>query len=71
MADFAGAGQHALWAARGAMRWLMFALFVSIAALLAASGGLAYHIWREHRRKDGMAAKKDDADVDTEERHDL
>jgi uncharacterized membrane protein len=49
------------------MRWLMIALFVSVAALLAASGGLAYHIWREHRQKDRAATKKDDADVETEE----
>jgi hypothetical protein len=53
------------------MRWLMLVLFVSVAALLAASGGLAYHIWREHRQKNNGPAKKDDAEVETEERHDL
>lgn len=49
------------------MRWLMIALFVSVAALLAASGGLAFHIWREHRQKSTTPAKKDDADIETEE----
>ena len=49
------------------MRWLLIGLFVSVAALLAASGGLAYHIWREHRQKDSAAMKMDDGDFETEE----
>ena len=33
------------------MRWLMIVLFVSVAALLVASAGVARHIWREHRQR--------------------
>jgi hypothetical protein len=33
------------------MRWLVVALLVSVIALLAASAGMALHIWREHGRQ--------------------
>ena len=32
------------------MRWLMIALFVSVAALLIASAGMARHVWRRHKQ---------------------
>jgi len=32
------------------MRWLMIGLLVSLLTLLLAAGGLACHIWLEHRR---------------------
>jgi len=33
------------------MRWMMIALLVSVMALLAASAGLAHHIWQERRKR--------------------
>jgi hypothetical protein len=52
------------------MRWLMIALLVSVVALLAASAGLAHHIWQE-RRKRGRAGRafgrSDEVDIETEE----
>jgi hypothetical protein len=52
------------------MRWLMIAFLVSLVALLAASAGLAHHIWQE-RRKRGQASRNfgrgDDAEIETEE----
>jgi putative NADH-flavin reductase len=52
------------------MRGLMIALFVSMVALLAASAGLAHHIWQEHRKR-GHAihafGRADDVDIETEE----
>jgi hypothetical protein len=32
------------------MRWLMIALFASLAALLLAAAGVARHIWLQHAR---------------------
>ena len=32
------------------MRWLMLVLLVSLGALLVAVGGLARHVWLQHRR---------------------
>jgi hypothetical protein len=32
------------------MRWLLIALFVSLAALLMAVAGVALHIWRQRAR---------------------
>ena len=42
------------------MRWLMLAFLISVVALLAAAGGMAYHIWRERgrRRELGLATGK-------------
>ncbi|KAA6460876.1 hypothetical protein DYQ86_11355 [Acidobacteria bacterium AB60] len=52
------------------MRWLMIVLLVSMVALLAASAGLAHHIWQEHRKR-GHAGhpfgRADDVDIETEE----
>lgn len=33
------------------MRWLLIVLLVSLAALLIATGGVAYHIWRQRSRR--------------------
>ena len=45
------------------MRWLMLAFLVSLVALLIAAGGLAHHIWREHKRRHAEApAEKHDVD---------
>lgn len=52
------------------MRWLMLVLFVSVAALLIASTGLAYHIWREHRKRPArpvVAERSEEIDVEIEE----
>jgi hypothetical protein len=32
------------------MIWLVIAFLVSLGALLIAAGGLAYHVWLQHRR---------------------
>jgi len=50
------------------MRWLMIVLLVSVSALLAASLGLAHHIWREHvRRRDAGAMTERTGEAETEE----
>jgi hypothetical protein len=52
------------------MRWLMIGLFVSVVALLAASAGLAYHIWHERRKRSHTGpsfGRADDVDIETEE----
>jgi len=52
------------------MRWLMIVLLVSLVALLAASAGLAHHIWQEHRRRsrgNPDPGRMEDVDVETEE----
>ena len=52
------------------MRWLIIVLLVSVVALLAASAGLAHHIWQE-RRKRGYTGqtlgRTDDVEIETEE----
>jgi hypothetical protein len=50
------------------MRWLIIALLVSTVALLAASAGIAHHIWQTRKRRSQKAitvGKHDD--VETEE----
>jgi len=52
------------------MRWLMIVLLVSVVALLAASAGLAHHIWQEHRKRSRTSrapGPTEDVDVETEE----
>jgi hypothetical protein len=52
------------------MRWLMIALLVSVMALLAASAGLAHHIWQERRKRlraQIAPGRVEDAEVETEE----
>ena len=42
------------------MRWLMFALFVSVVALLAAVAGMVRHVWQQHKTP-GLTPKAGDA----------
>jgi Flp pilus assembly protein TadB len=48
------------------MRWLLIVLLVSLAALLFASAGVAYHIWRQRiRHRSEMSAALESAeDID-------
>ena len=54
----------------GAMRWLMIALLVSVAAMLVAVAGLARHIWLQRAQRGGKlgagtgGGPKDHATVD-------
>jgi hypothetical protein len=32
------------------MRWLMILLLVSLVALLVAAGGMARHVWQQHKK---------------------
>jgi uncharacterized iron-regulated membrane protein len=32
------------------MRWLLIVLVVSVCALIFVSAGVAWHIWRQHRK---------------------
>ena len=54
----------------GAMRWLMIALLVSVAAMLVAVAGLARHIWLQRAQLGGKlgagtgGGPKDHATVD-------
>jgi len=65
-----GAGKALIGSSYTPMRWLMIALLVSVVALLAASAGLAHHIWQE-RRKRGQRTRTitraEDVDIETEE----
>jgi hypothetical protein len=38
------------------MLWLMIAMFVSVAALLIASAGVARHVWRRHKQAEQTQA---------------
>jgi hypothetical protein len=52
------------------MFWLMIALLVSLVALLAASAGLAHHIWQERRKRSRMGlvrGRAEEVDIETEE----
>jgi len=52
------------------MRWLMIVFLVSLVALLAASAGLAHHIWQERRKRGHTGrtfGRNDDVDIETEE----
>lgn len=52
------------------MRWLMIVLLVSVVALLAASAGLAYHVWRAHKGQTAQSPsteKQGDLDIEREE----
>jgi hypothetical protein len=54
---------------RRPMRWLMIVLIVSVGALLVLSGGLALHIWRQHKRPAELteASVREESDVESEE----
>jgi hypothetical protein len=32
------------------MRWLLIVMIASVGALVLVSGGMAWHIWRQHAR---------------------
>lgn len=50
------------------MRWLMIALFVSVAALLIASAGVARHVWRRHKQAEqAQAPHSTEEEIHTEE----
>jgi hypothetical protein len=57
------------------MRWLMIGLLVSVGALVFASAGMAYHIWRQRALlrqspqgfPHGAQVLADEVDVETEE----
>jgi len=38
------------------MRWLLIVLIVSVCALILATIGVAWHIWRQHRKPAGSAS---------------
>lgn len=50
------------------MRWLMIALFVSVAALLIASAGMAHHVWRKHKQAEQAQAPREEEEIPMEER---
>jgi hypothetical protein len=49
------------------MRWLMYALFVSVAALIVASAGAARHIWRRHKQSEEARAQRMEEETPMEE----
>jgi len=56
------------------MLWLMIVLIASVCALLLATGGLALHIRRQHRkpRSGGgayQASRREDSEMESEEAH--
>jgi hypothetical protein len=65
------AGRCISWgrAFRGPMRWLMILMAVSVVALLAVSGGMALHIWRQHKSLSGTLETpvQEESDVESEE----
>lgn len=38
------------------MRWLLIVLLVSLAGLLFAAAGVAYHVWKQHRQRGGHSS---------------
>jgi hypothetical protein len=42
------------------MRWLLIVLLVSICALIVASAGVAWHIWRQHAKSRRNATGRGD-----------
>jgi hypothetical protein len=56
------------------MRWLLIVMIASVAALVLASGGMAWHIWRQHAKvrpteagdHSGQRAREE-SEIETEE----
>lgn len=46
----------------------MIALFVSVAALLIASAGVAHHVWRRHKQAAQTQAPREEEEIPMEER---
>jgi hypothetical protein len=40
------------------IHWLMLVFLVSVFALLAASAGMAHHVWRERGRSQGLGLQR-------------
>ena len=53
------------------MRWLIIALLVSVAGLLAAAAGMAFHILRQRSRLKRRLTEGDAAAIGTHESSDL
>jgi len=51
------------------MRWLLIVLIVSVCALLLASAGVAWHVWRQHRKSATApeTAVHEERDIESEE----
>jgi hypothetical protein len=56
------------------MRWLLIVMIASVGALVLASGGMAWHIWRQHARMRATGAGRpsglrahEEIDIETEE----
>lgn len=51
------------------MRWLMIVMYVSVALLVAASAGVARHVWRAHKQaeKQQPAQAEEETEISTEE----
>jgi hypothetical protein len=56
------------------MRWLLIVMIVSVGALVLASGGMAWHIWRQHAKLGRTGAGRhpgprthEESDIETEE----
>ncbi len=49
------------------MRWLMIALYVSVALLVAVSAGMARHVWRAHKQAEKQQAEQVEARQTEEE----
>ena len=49
------------------MRWLMIVLFVSVAALLIASAGVARHVWRRHKQAEKAQTRQVEEETPMEE----
>jgi flagellar basal body-associated protein FliL len=53
------------------MRWLLIVLLVSICALILASAGVAWHIWRQHAKSRRNASGGDPSDAVIHEESDI
>lgn len=56
------------------MRWLLIVMIASVGALVLVSGGMAWHIWRQHAKSRGTgvgppsgATAHEESDIETEE----
>jgi len=50
------------------MRWLLLVLVVSVCALIFVSGGVAWHIWRQHRKLvTPQTSAREESDIESEE----
>jgi uncharacterized iron-regulated membrane protein len=58
---------------RRPMRWLLIVLIVSVCALVVVSAGVAWHIWRQHRKPSTAGGAlfetrvREESDIESEE----